>query len=77
MRSTLMQRDLRDALLQHADARFDEPLPLLGRGVFGVLAEIAQLAGALDFLGKLQLQLAIERMNLAFELLDQPLFHRL
>jgi hypothetical protein len=46
-------------------------------GVLGVLAEIAQLAGSLDFLGKLQLQLAIERMNLVFELLDQPLFHRL
>ena len=70
-----MQRDLGDALLEHADPRFDQPLPLLGGRVLGVLAQIAQLAGALDLLRQLQLQLAIERVNLVLELLDQSLFH--
>ena len=68
------QRDFGDALLQHADARFDEPLPLLRRLVFGVLAQVAELARALDFLRQLELQLAVERLDLVFELLDQPSF---
>ena len=70
------QRDLRHALLQHADARLDQPLALLGRVVLGVLAQVAQLARAQDFPRQLDLQLAIERVNLVLELLDQPLFHR-
>src|SRR5581483_12146650 len=40
------QRDLRHAFLQHADARFDEPLAFFRRLVFGVLAKIAELARA-------------------------------
>ncbi len=52
------QRDLGHALLQHADARLDEPLPFLGGRVLGVLAQVAELAGALDFLRQLELQLA-------------------
>jgi len=68
-------RNLRDALLQHADARFDETLPLFGRGVFRVLAQIAELARALDFLRQLQLQLAIERRDFSLELPDQPFLH--
>src|SRR5439155_16830897 len=68
-------RNLRDTLLQHADARLDETLPLLGRGVFRVLAQIAELARALDFLRQLQLQLAIERRDFSLELPDQPFLH--
>src|SRR5438067_13885719 len=64
-----------DTLLQHADARLDETLPLLGRGVFRVLAQIAELARALDFLRQLQLQLAIERRDFSLELPDQPFLH--
>ena len=70
------QRDLGHALLQHADPRFDQPLTLLRRVVLGVLAQVAQLARALDLPRQLDLQLAIERVDLVFELLDQPLFHR-
>ena len=70
------QRDLRHALLEHADARLDEPLPLLRGLVLGVLAQVAQLARALDLLGQLELQLAVERVDLVLELLDQSLFHR-
>src|SRR6185295_1624702 len=50
-----------------------EPMPLLGRGVFGVFTQIAQLARPLDLLGQLQLQLAIKRLDFILELLDQPL----
>src|SRR5262249_17695319 len=70
------QRDLGRAFLQHADARLDEPLPLFRRVIFGVLAQIAQLARALDFLRQLELQLAIQRLDLVLELLDQSIFHR-
>src|ERR1700686_21959 len=69
------ERDLGDALLEHADAGFDQPLALLRRRILRVLAEIPELAGALDFPGQLELQLAVERRDLVLELLDQPLFH--
>ena len=61
MRSTLISAISADALLQHADARLDQPLPLLRRLVLGVLAQIAQLARALDLLRQLELQLVVER----------------
>ena len=73
----LDQRDLGDALLQHADPRLDEPLPLFGRLIFGVLAQVAELAGALDLLRQLELQLVVQRLDFVFELLDQPILHRI
>ena len=76
MRSTLISAISDDALLQHADARFDQPLPLLRGLILGVLAQIAELARALDLLRQLELQLAIERLDFVLELLDQPIFHR-
>ncbi len=70
------QRDLRHPFLEHADARFDEALPLLRGRVLGVLAQIAQLARTLDLFGQLQLQLAVERVDLVLEFLNQSIFHR-
>ena len=71
------QRDLADALLQHADARFDQPLALLGRLVLGVLTQIAELARALDLFRQLRLQLAVELLDFVFEFLENPRLHRL
>ncbi len=62
--------------LSMADASLDEALAFLRRVVLGVLAEIAELARALDLLRQLRLQLALELMNLVFELLENPRFHR-
>ena len=53
------QRDLRDALLQHADARFDEALPLFRRVVFRVLAQVAELARPLDFFRQLLIRTTV------------------
>jgi len=64
------QSDFRHALLQHADARFDESLALLRRVIFRVFSQVAQLARAFDLLRELELQLAIEGLNLVFELPD-------
>ncbi len=69
------QVDLGHALLEHRDAGFDESLTLLGGVVLGVLAEIAQLASALDFLWQILRQLFVERGDLDFEPLDQRSFH--
>src|SRR5687767_14823136 len=69
-------RDLADALLQHRDARVEDRLTLFGRFILGVLAQIAQLAGALNLLRKIDLQLALERGDFVVELLQNPLFHR-
>ena len=70
------QLDLGHALLQHRHARLDEALPLLGRGVLRVLAQIAQLARALNLLWQLVRELALEHADLVFESLDEPCFHR-
>ena len=61
---------------EHADARLEIALPLLGRVVLGVLAQVAQLARALDLLGQFDLQLALERLDLVFEPFDQVCLHR-
>ena len=70
------QRDLADALLQHADARFDQALPLFRGVILGVLPQVAQLARALDLLRQLGLQLLLELMDLFFELLQETRLHR-
>src|SRR4051812_44150854 len=70
------QRDFGDPLLQHADARLDEPLAFFRRRVLRVLAQIAELAGALDLIRQLEFQLVIERLDLVLELPNQPIFHR-
>ena len=69
------QRDLADALLEHRDAGVDDLLPLLGGLVLGVLAQVAQLARALDLLRQLELQLALERGDLVVETLQNAIFH--
>jgi hypothetical protein len=71
------QRDLADTLLQQADAGLDQALTLLGRLVFGVLAQVAQLARPLDLLRQLGLQLLLELMDLVLELPEQAGLHRL
>ncbi len=73
----LDERNLGDALLQHADPRLDEPLPLLGRLILGVLAQVSELTGALDLLGELELQLVVQHLDFVFELFDQPILHRI
>ena len=69
-------RDLADALLQHRDAGVDDVLALLGGLVLGVLAQVAQLARALNLLRQLDLQLALERRDFLVETLENSLFHR-
>ena len=69
------QLDLRDARPQHRDASLDEPLALLRGGVLRVLAQIAVLAGALDFLRQILRQLALELRDFVLEAFDQPRFH--
>src|SRR4029453_15353018 len=54
----------------------DVGLPLLRGVIFGILAEVAELARAFDFLGQLRLELAIERDDLILELSQQLIFHR-
>ena len=68
-------RDLADALLQHRDARVDDLLTLLRGLVLGVLAQVAQLARALDLLRQLDLQLALERGDFVVEFLENAIFH--
>ena len=54
------------------DAGLQVALALLGRLVFGVLAQVAVLARLLDLLGEHDLQLVVERPDLLFEpLLDR------
>src|SRR5262245_46865934 len=69
------QLDFGDALLQEADARLDEPLPLFRRLVLRVLAQIAEFARALDLAGQLGLQLLVELRDLLLEFLQDPVFH--
>jgi hypothetical protein len=69
------QRDLADALLQHRNARVDDPLPLFGGFVFRVLTQVAVLARALDFSRELDLQLALERGDFVVESLENPVLH--
>src|SRR5262245_50429683 len=71
------ERDLAHAALQHGNAGVDVGLAFLRGLIFGVLAQVAQLAGALDLLGELHVQLALERVDLVFESLDEFFFHRL
>ncbi len=63
------QRDVADPPLQQADPRLDESLTLLGGMILGVLAQVAELARALNFLRQLRFQLAIQLMDLFLELL--------
>src|SRR4051812_44913150 len=53
--------------MELADPGLQEALALLGRLVLGVLAQVAVLARALDLLGKLDLELVVERPDLFLE----------
>ena len=57
-------RDLGDPLLEHRDSRVDDALAILRRLIFRVLAQVAELARALDFLRQLVVQLALELRRL-------------
>jgi hypothetical protein len=61
-----------DALLEQADARLDQALPLLRRVILRVLAQIAELARASDLLRQLAFELPVELRDLVLELLEQP-----
>ncbi len=52
-----------EALAELADARLDELLALLGHVILGVLAEVAEGGGLLDFFRKLVDQLVFERVD--------------
>ena len=54
----------------------DDVLALLGGLVLGVLAQVAQLARALNLLREIDLQLALEHGDFVVESLENPLFHR-
>ena len=69
------QLDLGHALAQHRDARLDEALALFGGVILGVLAQVAVLARALDLLGQILRQLALEHRDFVFESFDQTGFH--
>jgi hypothetical protein len=69
------QRQVGDTLLEHGNPRLDERLPLFRGVILGVLAEIAELPRAFDFLRQLRLELAIERDDLVLELSHQLIFH--
>jgi hypothetical protein len=52
-----------EALAELADARLDELLALLGHVVLGVLAEVAERGGLLNFFRKLVNELVFERVD--------------
>src|SRR5262245_60665896 len=69
------QRDLAHPLLEQADPRLHQTLPLFRRMILGVLTQIAQLTRALDFFRQLRLQLALQLLDLFFEFLENLRFH--
>ena len=69
------QRDVADALLEQADPRLDEALALLRGVILRVLAQVAELARALDFLRQLGLELAVQPLDLVLELLEELRLH--
>ena len=69
------QREVGEALAELAEAGFDELLALLGHVVFGVLAEVAERGGALDFFGKLVDEFVLERVDFFLELLAELVGH--
>ena len=70
------QRDLAHAPLQHGDAGVDVGLAFFRRLVLGVLAQVAELARALNLFGELLVQLALEGVQLVFKSLEKSFFHR-
>ena len=70
-----IKRDLAHAPLEHRNARVDVGLPLLRRLVLGVLAQVAQLARALNLFRELHVQLALESVQFVFKSLEKLLLH--
>ena len=60
-------REVGEALADLADARFDELLALLGHVVLGVLAEVAEGGGLLDFLGQFVDEFVFERVDFVLQ----------
>src|SRR6185369_6171366 len=69
------QLDLAHPPFEHRETRVDNALAFLGRLVLRVLAQIAVLAGALDFLRQIDFQLTLERGNFVGESLEDPILH--
>ena len=60
-------RDFADSLSQLHDARFHQTLPVEGRMVFSVFAQIAKLKRALDFLWEMNAKLGFELVKFSLE----------
>ena len=70
-------RQVGEALAELADARLDELLALLGHVVLGVLAEVAEGGGLLDFFRKFMDQLVFKRVDLFLQFSFDLLCHGL
>jgi hypothetical protein len=57
-------RQFGQTLLQRVHLGVDKPLPLLGRVIFGILAQIAVFARSEDFAGKFVAELVFQRVQL-------------
>jgi len=66
---------LGEPLAQLTETSVHVTLPLLGGVILGVLREITVLAGGLELLGKLDVELVFQRFDLVLELLQEILFH--
>ncbi len=69
------QRNIADALLEQADPCLDETLAFLRGVVLGVLAQVSELARALNFLREFGLELAVQSLDLVLELLEELRLH--
>jgi hypothetical protein len=69
------QRHFVAPALQHRDPRLHEALAFLRGGVLSVLAQVAELAGALDLFRELRIELALEAGNLVVKPLENSFFH--
>ena len=74
--SRLIELDVRHALLQHRDPRLHVRLALLGGVVLGVLAQVPELARALDLSGSSSFSSRSSAADLVVELLEQLFLHQ-
>ena len=69
------QGQVGETLAELAEARLDELLTLLGHVIFGVLAEVAESGGALDFFGQLVDQFVLERVDFFLQFFSKLISH--
>ncbi len=70
------QRQVGESLAKLADARLQVLLALLGRVIFGVLAEVPQRYGLLELSGDIEGQLMLERVQFFSQLFFNLFCHR-